>query len=93
MLELWPELQDFSRDRVHLLVGGSDQLVRVPKVAWQLVLCDLSRYEVVQVQLDEPAPPPQYKSKDKGKGIWGSKDAKNQKSNGFFSSIKRIFWR
>jgi hypothetical protein len=96
VLELWPELHEFDRDRIQLFVGGADQLVRVPKMAWQLVMCDLPRYEVMHVQVDELPPPPQYQSD--GKGNWASGDEKKGKkqttrSGGFFSSIKRIFWR
>ena len=96
VLELWPELHEYDRDRIHLFVGGADQLVRVPKMAWQLVMCDLPRYEVMHVQVDQLPPPPQYQSD--GKGNWAGGDEKKDKkqttrSSGFFSSIKRIFWR
>ncbi|KAI9447253.1 hypothetical protein F5148DRAFT_727492 [Russula earlei] len=91
VLELWPELRDSDRDRITLLVGGSDQLVRVPKMAWHIVLCDLPRYEVVHVQVDQPPPPPQYQGDEKG--VWEPKDAKKRRSGGFFSSIRKIFWR
>jgi len=95
VLELWPDLREFDRDRIHLFVGGADQLVRVPKMAWQLVMCDLPRYEIMHVQVDQLPPPPQYD----GKGNWTSGDEKKEekkqtrRSGGFFSSIKRIFWR
>jgi len=91
VLELWPELRDFDRDRIQLFVGVSDQLVRVPKIAWELVLCDFPRYEVVHVQVDQPPPPPQYQG-----GNWAGGNEKQEKghqSRGFFASIKRIFWR
>ena len=96
VLELWPELHEYDRDRIHLFVGGADQLVRVPKMAWQLVMCDLPRYEVMHVQVDQLPPPPQYQSD--GKGNWAGGDDKKDKkqttrSGGFFSSIKRILWR
>lgn len=96
VLELWPDLRDIDRDHIHLFVGGADQLVRVPKMAWNLVMCDLPRYEIMHVQVDQLPPPPQYQSD--GKGNWASGDEKKQKkqtarSGGFFSSIKRIFWR
>jgi hypothetical protein len=95
VLELWPDLRDFDRDRIHLFVGGADQIVRVPKMAWQLVLCDLPRYEIIHIQVDQLPPPPQYQSD--GKGAWASGDEKKEKkqarSGGFFSSIKRIFLR
>jgi hypothetical protein len=96
VLELWPDLRDVDRDRIHLLVGGADQLVRVPKMAWHLVMCDLPRYEIMHVQVDQLPPPPQYQSD--GNGNWAGGDEKKQKkqaarSRGFFSSIKRIFWR
>ena len=100
MLELWPELRDIDHDRIHLFVGGADQLVRVPKMAWQLVMCDLPRYEIMHVQVDELPPPPQYQSDGKGNWAIGESDEKKEKekkqatrSGGFFSSIKRIFWR
>ncbi|KAH9980045.1 hypothetical protein BGW80DRAFT_1454588 [Lactifluus volemus] len=67
--DLWPELRDVDRDRIKLLVTGSEHLVRVPKIAWQAVLCDLPRYEVVHVQVDQPSPPPQYQAKDTA--AWG----------------------
>lgn len=96
VLELWPELRTFDQDRIHLFVGGADQLVRVPKMAWQLVMFDLPRYEIMHVQVDQLPPPPQYQSD--GKGNWAVGDEKKEKkqtarSGGFFSSIKRIFWR
>jgi hypothetical protein len=98
VLELWPELRDFERDRIHLFVGGADQLVRVPGMAWQLVMCDLPRYEIMHIKVDQLPPPPQYQSD--GKGSWAlgdekkdKKDKKPGRSGGFFSSIKRIFWR
>ena len=96
VLELWPDLREFDRDRIHLFVGGANQLVRVPKMAWQLVMWDLPRYEIMHVQVDQLPPPPQYQSD--GKGNWTSGDEKKDKkqtarSRGFFSSIKRIFWR
>jgi len=94
VLELWPELRDFDRDRIQLFVGVSDQLVRVPKMAWELVLCDFPRYEVVHVQVDQPPPPPQYQGDGKGNWAGGNeKQQKRPKSRGFFASIKRIFWR
>lgn len=97
VLELWPDLREFDRDRIHLFVGGADQIVRVPKMAWQLVMCDLPRYEIIHIQVDQPPPPPQYQSD--GKVNWASgdekkdKDKKQTRSRGFFSSVKRIFWR
>jgi hypothetical protein len=96
VLELWPDLREFDRDRIHLFVGGgADQLVRVPKMAWHLVMCDLPRYEIMHVQVDQLPPPPQYQSD--GKGIWANGDEKKEEEKtprrGFFSSIKRIFWR
>jgi hypothetical protein len=93
VLELWPEMREFDRDRIQLFVGCSDQLVRVPKMAWQLVLCDFPRYEVIHVQVDQPPPPPQYQGD--GKGNWPSGDdkVKPPRSRGLFSKIKRTFWR
>jgi len=93
VLELWPELRNFDRDRISLLVGGTDQLVRVPKIAWQIVLSDLPRYEVMHVQVDQLPPPPQYQSegKVKGDGTWESDDKKGTPSKGFFASIKKLF--
>lgn len=96
LLELWPDLREFDRDRIHLFVGGNDHCVRVPKMAWQLVMLDIPRYEIMHVQVDLPTPPPQYQSD--GKGNWESGDEKKEekkpvRSRGFFSSIKRIFWR
>jgi len=98
-LELWPELHAFDRERISLLVKGPDQLVRVPKVAWNIVLCDLARYEVVRVQVDQLPPPPQYqgdeKSIDKPDSSTEKKDenVKPRRSGGLFSSIRKIFWR
>ena len=93
VLELWPELHSFDRDRISLLVGGSDQFVRVPRIAWQIVLGDLPRYEVIHVHVDQQPPPPQYQGDEKGNvnGKRGSEDNKGRRSRGFFSSIKRIF--
>jgi hypothetical protein len=95
VLELWPDLRDFERDRIHLFVGGADQLVRVPKMAWQLVMCDLPRYEIMHIKVDQLPPPPQYQSD--GKGNWAigdeKKENKQARKGGFFSSIKRIFGR
>jgi hypothetical protein len=93
VLELWPELREFDRDRISLLVGGTDQLVRVPKIAWQIVLSDIPRYEVMHVHVDELPPPPQYQrdGKGKGDGKWGSNDTKGRPSKGFFSSVKKLF--
>lgn len=103
-LELWPELHAFDRERISLLVKGPDQLVRVPKIAWNIVLCDLARYEVVRVQVDQLPPPPQYQGDEKGmdkvidkpESAAEKKDEKNVKarrSGGLFSSIRRVFWR
>jgi len=94
VLELWPELRDVERDQVRLLVTGSDDLVRVPRVAWSAILCDVPRYEVVHVQVEQVPPPPQYqgKGKGKGKGKWGDDNEKGRRSNGLFSSIRRIFF-
>ena len=95
MLELWPELHSFDRDRITLLVGGLDQLVRVPKIAWRIVLGDLPRYEVMHVHVDQQPPPPQYQGDEKrGNGDGKRADEDNNKgrrSRGLFSSIKRIF--
>jgi len=93
VLELWPELREFDRDRISLLVGGTDQLVRVPKIAWQIVLSDIPRYEVMHVHVDQLPPPPQYQrdGKGKGDGKWGSDDKKGRPSKGFFSSVKKLF--
>ncbi|KAH9035603.1 hypothetical protein EDB84DRAFT_1269428 [Lactarius hengduanensis] len=90
VVELWPELREVERDRIHLLVTGSDHLVRVPRMTWTAVLCDLPRYEVVHVQVEELPPPPQYQGK--GKGKWGDSDGKGRRSSGLFSSIRRIFF-
>ncbi|KAH9038324.1 hypothetical protein EDB85DRAFT_1860625, partial [Lactarius pseudohatsudake] len=68
VVELWPELREVERDRIHLLVTGSDHLVRVPRMTWTAVLCDLPRYEVVHVQVEELPPPPQYQGKGKENG-------------------------
>ena len=92
VLELWPELREVERDQIRLLVTGSDHLVRVPRVAWSAVLCDVPRYEVVHVQVEQLPPPPQYQGKGKGKGKWGDNDDKGRRSSGLFSSIKRIFF-
>lgn len=89
MQDLWPELREVDRDRIKLLVMGSDHLVRVPRIAWQAVLCDLPRYEVVHVQVDQPSPPPQYQAKDAA--TWGNGNEKGRRSSGLFSSIKKIF--
>ncbi|KAI0290912.1 hypothetical protein BC826DRAFT_912794 [Russula brevipes] len=90
--DVWPELHSFDRDRIHLYVGSADSRVRVPKVAWEFVLCDLSRYEVVHIQVDEPPPPPQYQGDVKGK--WSDDgNGKGRRSRGIFSSIKRLFRR
>lgn len=95
MLELWPELRAHDRDRIHLFVAGSpDQLVRLPKMAWGLVLRDFRGYEVVHIKVDQPQPPPQYQGD--GNGDWPSGDEKKEKrpqSRGLFSSIKRLFGR
>lgn len=92
VLELWPELREFERDRIRLLVTGSDHLVRVPRMTWSAVLCDVPRYEVVHVQVEEVPPPPQYQGKGKGKGKWGDNNEKGRRSSGLFSSIRRIFF-
>jgi hypothetical protein len=62
--------------------------VRIPRIAWQAVLCDLPRYEVVYVQLEQPTPPPQYQAKDMA--TWGKDDKKQRPSSGLFSWIKKI---
>jgi hypothetical protein len=91
VLELWPELHEHERGRINLFVGNNpEHQVRVPKMAWQIVLCDLPRYEYVYVQVDQPPPPPQYQGDVKGN--WASGDKKRARG-GFFSSIKRIFSR
>jgi len=90
VVELWPELREVERDRIRLLVAGSDHLVRVPRMTWSAVLCDVPRYEVVHVQVEEQPPPPQYQGK--GKGKWGNSDEKGRRSSGLFASIKRIFF-
>jgi len=92
VLELWPELREFERDQIRLLVTGSDHLVRVPRMTWSAVLCDVPRYEVVHVQVEEVPPPPQYQGKGKGKGKWGDNNEKGRRSSGLFSSIRRIFF-
>lgn len=88
VLELWPELREFERDQIRLLVSGSGELVRVPKMSWSAVLCDIPRYEMMHVQVEERPPPPQYQDKGKGKG---DNNEKGRRSGGLFSSIKRIF--
>jgi hypothetical protein len=97
-LELWPQLHAYERERISLLVKGPDQLVRVPKMAWNIVLCDLARYEVVRVQVDELPPPPQYQGDEKVVEKSDSSEKKDEnvkprRSSGLFSSIRRIFWR
>ena len=91
VLELWSELRDVDRDQIRLLVTGSDHLVRVPRMAWSAVLCDVPRYEVVHVQVEPVTPPPQYQGKGKGKGKWGDNNEKGRRSSGLFSSIRRVF--
>ena len=91
VLELWPELRDVERDQIRLLVTGSDNLVRVPKMSWTAVLCDVPRYEVVHVQVEQVPPPPEYQGKGKGKGKWADNNDKGSRSSGLFSSIRRIF--
>jgi len=91
VLELWPELRDVERDRIRLLVAGSENLVRVPRMTWSAVLRDVSCYEVVHVQVEQPPPPPEYQGKDKGKGKWGDNNEIGRRSSGLFSSIRRIF--
>jgi hypothetical protein len=91
-------LGSVDRDRISLLVGGSDQLVRVPKVAWRIVLGDLPRYEVMHVHVDHQPPPPQYQGDEKngkGDGKWADEDANKgrRRSRGLFSLIKGIFGR
>jgi hypothetical protein len=54
-------------------------------------LCDLPRYEVVHIQVDQPPPPPQYQAKDTA--AWGSGDQKERQSSGLFSWIKKILSR
>ncbi len=93
VLELWPELHEFERSRIHLFVGIPEHQVRVPKMAWEIVLCDLPRYEYVNVQVDQPPPPPQYQGDVKGNWAGGDEKEKRARSGGFFSSIKRIFSR
>jgi len=90
--ELWPELRDIDRDQIRLLVTGLDHLVRVPRMAWSAVLCDVPRYEVVHVQVEPVTPPPQYQGKGKGKGKWRDDNEKGRQSSGLFSSIRRIFF-
>jgi len=87
--ELWPELCEFDRDQISLHVGGSDQLVRVPKMAWQIILGDVPRYEVVHVHVNELPPPPQYQGDEKGKvnEKAESEADKARPSRGFFSRI------
>jgi len=92
VLELWPELREVERDQIRLLVTGSDHLVRVPRMTWSAVLCDVPRYEVLHVQVEELPQPHQYQGKGKGKGKWGDNDDKGRRSSGLFSSIKRIFF-
>jgi hypothetical protein len=92
VLVLWPELRDVDRDRIQLLVTGLDHLVRVPNMAWSAVLCDVPRYEVVHVRVEQVPPPPQYQGKGKGKGKWGDDNEKGRRSSGLFSSIRRIFF-
>jgi len=90
VVELWPELGDVERHRIRLLVAGSDHLVRVPRMTWAAVLCDVPRYEVVHIQVEEQPPPPQYQGK--GKGKWGNNVDKGRRSSGLFSSIRRMFF-
>ncbi|KAH9985845.1 hypothetical protein BJV77DRAFT_965410 [Russula vinacea] len=74
VLELWPELRVHDRDRIHLFVAGSpDQLVRLPKMAWGLVLRDFRGYEVVHIKVDQPPPPPQYQATGTATGRAGRK--------------------
>jgi len=89
VLELWPELRDVERDQIRFLVLGPGHLVRVPRMTWSAILCDVPRYEVVHVQVEQVPPPPQYQGK--GKGKWGNDDEKGRRSSGLFSSIRRIF--
>jgi len=91
VLELWPELRRVERDQIQLLVSGSGDFVRIPKMTWSAVLCDIPRYEIVHVQVEERPPPPQYQGKGKGKGKWGDNNEKGRRSGGLFSSIKRFF--
>lgn len=91
MLELWPELRDVERDRIRLLVAGSENLVRVPKMTWSAVLCDVPCYEVMHVRVEQLLPPPEYQGKDKRKGKWGDNNEIGGRSSGLFSSIRRIF--
>ena len=88
MLEIWPELREYDRDRITLHVGDVDRPVRVPRVAWEIITSDLPRYEVMHVQVDTP---PQYQGNGKGKGKWGSGDKNGTPSKGFFSSITKLF--
>ncbi|KAI0059621.1 hypothetical protein BV25DRAFT_1785443, partial [Artomyces pyxidatus] len=47
--ELFPDLRGIDRDRISFHVTGTDHFVRVPKMAWEAVLLDVPRYEVVHV--------------------------------------------
>lgn len=87
VVELWPELREVERDQIRLLVKGSGELVRVPRMTWDAILCDLPRYEIMHVQVEQRPPPPQYQDKGKGK----DNNQKGRRSGGLFSSIKRIF--
>ena len=92
VLELWPELRDVKHDQIRLLLKDPDNLVWIPKMSWSAVLCDVSRYEVMHVQVEQLPPPPEYRGKDKGKGKRGDNDDKGSRSSGLFSSIRRIFF-
>ena len=95
VLELWPKLREVERDQIRLFLTDSDHLVRIPRMTWSVVLCDIACYEVVHVQVEQPPPkppPPQYQGKNEESQKWGDNAEKGRQSGGQFSSIRRIFF-
>jgi hypothetical protein len=95
VLELWPELREVERDQIRLFLTDSDHLVRIPRMTWSTVLCDVPCYEVVHVKVEQllpSPPPPQYQGKDKETRKWKDNNEKGRRSSGQFSSIRRIFF-
>lgn len=109
--EVYPELKSVPRDSIHfkisVSVNGTRQKVRIGSRAWSKVLSNLTRYEVVEIHLENVPPrvpekeglslfdsPPQYQDdsqESKEHLSAGTSDSVRLRSSSSFSRLSALF--
>ena len=78
------------RSDISLHVSGREQRIRVPRVAWEDLLVDLPKYEIVYVEVEDDQPP-SYDSSRKGKGAVEEKVVRGDEKHGLGGWMKGLF--